>query len=174
MSTPPEDPFAHRPEVDSPPPPQPGEPPVYGQPGPAGHQAQSQAAPGSQPQPSQQYAQPGPGYYGVPPKNPATAKNWMNITALAMSLSALLFGITALGGIIFGHLGRAAARRGEADNGGMGLAGLIIGYVLLVLVILAIVAFIAFFGWIASECSGSNPAAWCDSGVTYEWEALAR
>lgn len=111
-------------------------------------------------------AQPG---YGAPPgygpqpvyKNPAEAKNWMNITSLALSLSGLLFGVTAIAGIVFGHLGLAAAKRGEANNRSLGLAGLIVGYVLTCLFLLVIIAYFVFVVFLISECGGDDAASWC-------------
>lgn len=85
-------------------------------------------------------------YQGLPYQHPALAqsKNWMNIVSLVLSLLGLLTGITAIVGIVFGHLGMQAARRGEADNGDMGLAGLITGYVILGLQLLVALAYVAF------------------------------
>lgn len=107
-----------------------------------------------------QYAPPG---YGPQPvyKNPAEAKNWMNITSLALSLSGLVLGVTAIAGIVFGHLGLAAVKRGEANNRSLGLAGLIVGYVLTCLFLLAIIAYFVFVVFLISECGGDDPASWC-------------
>ena len=117
-----------------------------------------------------QYAQPPPGYgapqgYGQSPvyKNPAEAKNWMNITSLVLSLSGLMFGITAIAGIVFGHLGLSAAKRGEASNRGLGLAGVIIGYVLTGLGLLVATGYVVFMVFLVRECGGDNPAGWCES-----------
>jgi hypothetical protein len=101
---------------------------------------QFDAAPTSPPPPVG-YAQVPPPYYGAPA---STEKDWMGITALVLSLATLLTGFTWIGGIIFGHLGLAAARRGEASNRGMALAGTVIGWVFGGLAILAIVGFILF------------------------------
>jgi len=79
-----------------------------------------------------------------PQSSLAQSKNWMNIVSLVLSLAGLVTGITAIVGIVFGHLGTQAARRGEADNGGMGLAGLITGYVILSLQLLFVIAYVAF------------------------------
>lgn len=86
------------------------------------------------------------GYAQVPPPSygaaVSTEKDWMGVTALVLSLATLLTGFTWIGGIIFGHLGLAAAKRGEASNRGMALAGTVIGWVFGGLAILAIVGFI--------------------------------
>ncbi len=92
---------------------------------------------------------PPPGYAQVPPPHygasVSTAKDWMGITALILSLATLVTGFTWIGGIIFGHLGLAAAKRGEASNRGMALAGTIIGWVFGALAILGIIGAIFFF-----------------------------
>ena len=85
------------------------------------------------------YAQVPPPYYGAAV---STQKDWMGVTALVLSLATLLTGFTWIGGIIFGHLGLAAAKRGEASNRGMALAGTVIGWVFGGLAILAIVGFV--------------------------------
>ncbi|MEU7062982.1 DUF4190 domain-containing protein [Streptomyces sp. NPDC046161] len=106
------------------PPARPGYPtqPVYG------------AQPGYAPPGYPGYAPPGyPGYTGYPHPRPS---NGFGITALVLGVLAIvacptmigsvMFGITA---VVFGALGRGKARRGEADNGGVALAGLICGAV---------------------------------------------
>ncbi len=182
MSTTPEDPFQSKPEdaaAAQTPPPQQTPPPSAQQPGQQYAQPPYQQQPPQYAQPSYsqpQYAQP---YspmqpYGQPSgPRPGTAKNWLGITSLILGLLGLFTGITAIAGIVFGHLGRAAARRGEADNAGMSLAGLIISYVITILGILGIIAMFVFFGWIATECGGDNPASWCDPETSYTWDATA-
>ncbi|WP_062069145.1 DUF4190 domain-containing protein [Demequina sediminicola] len=196
MTNPPEDPFQNpqsgtdEPPAQgqqqpgaTPPPPPPGaapqgapqNPPQYGQ-QPNPQQAYAQQPP-QQPYPGQ--ASPPPAYgapqYGQqqPYKDPATAKNWMNITSLILSLSSLLVGITLIPGIIFGHLGRSAAKKGEANNGGLGLAGLVVGYVFLALSIIALIVFFVFIGNVIDDCSGPNPESWCESETSWTWEATA-
>lgn len=155
-----EDPFQQQPESASQPPPSPQQPQPY--PEFQGDFTSSQyAQPGNI---QAQYAQPG---Y---PSPLATRKNWMGITSLVLSLLSLLTGITAIAGIVFGHLSLSAVKRGEANNRGVGLAGLIIGYIFFALGVLAVVAFFAFFGWIASECGGMTPADWCSEGSSTSWD----
>lgn len=126
--------------------------------------------PQPQPQPQPQYAEAPPPRYAPPPSyrnDPATEKNWMGTTSLILSLVGLFTWFTAIPGIVFGHLSLSAARRGEADNRGMGLAGLVIGYVVavlgLVFWVFVVIAMIAGIGFVISECGGDNPAEWCTS-----------
>ncbi|MFI5984860.1 DUF4190 domain-containing protein [Streptomyces sp. NPDC051555] len=83
-----------------------------------------------------------PGYPGQPgyPGGYAAPRNGFGVTALVLgilsvvgcitSVFAVVMGIVA---VVFGALGRQRAGRGEADNGGMALAGLILGIVGIVL-----------------------------------------
>jgi hypothetical protein len=77
--------------------------------------------------------------YGTAPARP---RNGFGIAALVLGLLALLLCWTIVGGIvfgivavIFGLLGRARARRGEATNGGMSVAGTVLGVIGLLLTI---------------------------------------
>ncbi len=87
-------------------------------------------------------AQVPPAHFGSPV---STQKDWMGVTALVLSLATLLTGVTWIGGIIFGHLGLAAAKRGEASNRSMALAGALIGWVFGGLAILAVLGLILLF-----------------------------
>ena len=83
------------------------------------------------------------GYTYGPAYNPAsTANNWMGIAALILSLATLIFGITCIPGVVLGHMGLSAAKKGTANNKGIALAGVIIGWVFVGLGLL-FVAFIA-------------------------------
>ncbi|MFD7094822.1 DUF4190 domain-containing protein [Streptomyces xanthophaeus] len=106
----------------------PGPPPAptgYGFPGDAGY-------PGPPGYPGQQA-------YGGYPYGGRQLSNGFGITALVLGILAVVaaFGcITAflavpigIGAVVYGVLGRGKAARGEADNGGMALAGLITGSV---------------------------------------------
>ena len=99
------------------------------------------------PPPPVGYAQDPPPYFGAPV---GTQKNWMGITALILSLATFVVGFTWIGGIIFGHLGLAAVKRGEANNRSIALAGTIIGWVMGALTILTIVG-VALFIFVASS-----------------------
>lgn len=165
MSTTPDDPFARKSEEGDA-----SQPEAWGQPAPMPPQEQPQYAQPqyaqpeyAQPQYGQpQYAQPqyGQGYpqQGYPAPyagpNPRQAKNWMGIVALVASLSTIFTGIGCIAGIIFGHLSLNAVKKGEADNRGIGLAGLIIGYVCLGIGLLIIVGYLVLIGmFIAADSS---------------------
>lgn len=114
--TAPQDPFGTPPPGS-----QPGGAPGYGAPG------QPPGQPG--------YGAPPTGGYGAPPPGSGAApRNGLGIAALVLGLLALFTSWTVIGGILFGLLaiilgivGRGRAKRGEANNGGMALAGVILG-----------------------------------------------
>lgn len=109
---------------------------------------------GQQPgqQPGQPYGQPmyaqQPMYggYGYPPPQPKSQTN--AILALVLSCVGLATcGVTAIVGVIFGHIAMGRIKRGEEDGRGMALAGVIIGYVVIVgwllyaaIIVIAIIA----------------------------------
>ena len=107
---------------------------------PFGHPAQQPPAGGQQPFQGQPYAAPGYGAeYGTPV---AAARNGFGIAALVLGILAIPGAFTILGGVllgllavIFGAIGRSRAKRGQATNGGIALAGLITGAVGFVLAI---------------------------------------
>jgi hypothetical protein len=123
-----------------------GQAPAYGQPGPDAYgQAPTygQQPYGQQPGYDQHPAfaqQPG-GYpgagpaagWGAPPYVPVYGypKNGLGVWSLVLGIVALVcFGpIAGIPAIITGVLGRKAATRGEANNGGLALAGIILGAV---------------------------------------------
>ena len=102
-------------------------------------------------QPGQPYGQPmygqqpmyGPGYGYQAPKSQTNA-----ILALVLSLVGFATcGVTAIVGVIFGHIAMGKIKRGEEDGRGMALAGVIIGYVVIAgwllyaaIIIIAIIA----------------------------------
>ncbi|MDX8054641.1 DUF4190 domain-containing protein [Lentzea sp. BCCO 10_0798] len=108
---------------------QPGDPygqqPPYGQPGQYGQQ---------------------PMYgYGYPP--PAPKQQTSAILALVLSLVGFATcGATAIVGVIFGHIAMGKIKRGEEEGHGMALAGIIVGYVVIVgyLLFVAIYVFAIF------------------------------
>ena len=111
--------------------------------------------PGAQPGYGQQQPYGGQQGYGQPAK---PARNGLGTAALVLGILAivtgffyigLLFGIVA---VVLGVIGRGRAKRGEATNGGVALAGIITGIVGIV----ASAVIIAFTVFIFSSSSFSN------------------
>ncbi|MDN4475858.1 DUF4190 domain-containing protein [Demequina sp. SYSU T00192] len=125
---------------------------------PAAASSPQPAPPYQQPAPPYQqappaYAQPGPAQAGYPQQPPpqrppgqSGAKTWMNITSFVTSILGL-----GLVGVIFGHLGVSASNKGEADLKGLGIAGLILGYVQIVIGIILLIAVIVGIASCASD-----------------------
>jgi len=160
-----------KPETPAPPPPAappppPGPPPSYG------------AYPGSYPPPPQQ-AQ----YGGYAPPPPSSPQNGLGIAALVTAIIALL---TVIGGVvlgvvavILGFLGWGKAKRGEATNGGVAVAGIVLGFLSIVEAIAVIGLFIWGFGEVGGtdlvDClarAGNDPAAQqqCSDQFTQNFE----
>lgn len=107
------------------------------------------ASPGGEPAgpPPPAYGQP---QFGMPPV-PAGNRNGLGTAALVLGILSLvtwflfiggLFGIVA---VVLGFLGRSRAKRREASNGGMALAGIVTGAVGILLTVLVIVGVAALF-----------------------------
>jgi hypothetical protein len=103
-----------------------------------------------------------PGYppptYGGPPQ-PVAPKNRLGIAALVLAVVALLsvatvFAPIALGtvAVVIGFVGRARARRGIADNGGVAIAGMVLGG----LAIVVGLAFIAIWTTVWKDVRGGD------------------
>ncbi|MGR4884163.1 hypothetical protein ACIPUC_32785 [Streptomyces sp. LARHCF249] len=138
--------------------PVPSAPPAYGypaqpDPGGYGYPAGPSAVPG--------YGFPGdtgyPGYPGYPgtasyPPYAGPRSNGFGVTALVLGILSVVGCITSvlgigigIGAVVFGALGKGKATRGEADNGGMALAGIILGAIGIVLGALMLLAMFAPF-----------------------------
>jgi heme/copper-type cytochrome/quinol oxidase subunit 2 len=105
----------------------------------------SSPVPADGPAYGQQYGQP----YGPGGHAPA---NGLGTAALVLGIVGLLLFWTVIGGIvlgilalIFGIIGRGRAKRGEATNGGVATAGLVLGAVAIVVSIAYISLVGAFF-----------------------------
>ncbi|WP_369373500.1 DUF4190 domain-containing protein [Promicromonospora sp. Populi] len=106
--------------------PQPGS--VPGEPTPYQQAPYQQQAPYEQAQQGPVYAQGGQPYaYGAAP----LPKNSLGVWSLVLGILAVLGCglLTGIAAIITGHKSRKAQQEGEADNGAMGLVGIITGWV---------------------------------------------
>lgn len=124
----------------------PAPPPQYGYPAAQAPQAQY-GYPAAQPQYGDYPGYPGYAQAGWGGPQPA---NGMGIASLVLGIIAVagfcLYGLGIILGVlalIFGILGRGRANRGEANNGGVALAGIILGSVGIVVS----AAFLGFFVW---------------------------
>ncbi|MER6315916.1 DUF4190 domain-containing protein [Streptomyces sp. NPDC001581] len=127
--------------------------PGYGYPGDAGYPGPAgyQGYPGPQGYPGGPQGYPGgpqgyPGHGSYAPYGPQPS-NGFGIAALVLGIISVLgcflsFAGVAIGiaAVVFGALGKGKANRGEADNGGMALAGIILGAVGILLGVLILLA----------------------------------
>lgn len=86
--------------------------------------------------PSGGYGQPG--GYGAPP---AGKTNGMAIASLICSLLGLVTCVSAIVGVILGHIALGQIKRTGEEGRGMAMAGVIVGYVLSGLLILLVIAY---------------------------------
>jgi len=100
---------------------------------------------------------------GYPPPylgyRPAGPRNGLGVASLVLAIAGLLSVWSVVGGIILGIVGAVLGvvgwrrvRRGEADNGGIAIAGIVLG-------VMAVIVGLAFAGiWIAfwKEAGGND------------------
>lgn len=136
--------------------PQPGgQPPAYPQPG-----GQPPVYPQAYPQGG--YAQPGypqPGWqggYGVPD----TSGNNLGVWSLILGIAGwLCFGfLTGIPAIVLGSKSRRAAAEGRATNGGMGTAGMVLGWAITILTVLGVALMVVLLatGHLETTRNGSS------------------
>jgi hypothetical protein len=136
---PPQDPSG-APQYPAAPPPYsqgPAAPPPY--PGAGAPQYPSAAPYGSAPG---SYGQPGPGYGAAYPKNS------LAVWSLVLGIVSFVIGcglLTGIPAVIVGNNAKKAVARGEANNGGMATAGVILGWIATVLSVLGIILFAVLF-----------------------------
>ncbi|WP_137147418.1 DUF4190 domain-containing protein [Mycolicibacterium sp. CR10] len=113
---------------------EPPPPPQYGA-YPGGYPPQ----PGGYPPPPGGY-QPPPG--GYPPPVQSAPKNGLGVASLVVAIISLfsVFGGVVLGvvAVILGYMGRGRAKRGEATNGGIAMAGIVLGFLSIIVSVAAI------------------------------------
>ena len=91
----------------------------------------------------------GPPPFGTPPARPP--RNGLGVAALVLGVLGLLTWFFVVGGlfglvaVVLGALGRGRAKRGEATNGGVALAGIITGAIAVALSVLVAVGFASLF-----------------------------
>ena len=107
-----------------------------------------------------------PGSYPPPPPQPYTGyapaiapRNGLGIAALVVAIIGLVFCWTVAGGvilgvaaIIIGFVARGRVKRGEATNGGVAIAGIVLGFLAIIVSLVFIPIWIGMF----DEVGGSN------------------
>ncbi|KUI40344.1 DUF4190 domain-containing protein [Mycobacterium sp. GA-2829] len=91
---------------------------------------------------------PPPGQYGYGYPQQSAPKNGLGIASLVVAIIGLLsvFGGLVLGivAVILGVIGRGRAKRGEATNGGVAMAGIVLGVLGVIVSIVAIALTVMF------------------------------
>lgn len=89
-------------------------------------------------------------YGGYPPVQRMPGTNGFAIASLVCSLAGFAWGVTAILGVVFGHLARSQIRQTGQGGDGLALAGLIIGYIfigLFAFIVLMVVLFLGSFSF---------------------------
>jgi hypothetical protein len=108
-----------------------------------------------------------PGSYPPPPPQPYSGftppptgpRNGLGIAALVIAIIGLVFCWTVAGGVILGvaavimgFVGRGRVKRGEATNGGVAIAGIVLGFLAIIVSLIFIPIWIGVF----NEVGGSS------------------
>lgn len=128
---------------------------------------------GGYPPPAYPYPAPGqyPGY--PPPGQPVGPRNGVGLAALVVAIAGIVTALSVVGGValgivavVLGFIGHGRAKRGEADNGGVAIAGIVLGALAVVAGIGCIFVYIGIWrtagGGDYVDCmtkAGSDPAA---------------
>lgn len=119
------------------------------------HNSAPQGQPSQNPYQGQQPAYQGQPYGGQPAyqgQNGAPGqRNTLALVSLILGIAGFVTGISALAAIVTGHIALSQIKKRGEEGRGMALAGLILGYVVVVLGIIAVILIVAFFGAIASN-----------------------
>jgi hypothetical protein len=89
--------------------------------------------------------------YGGPAGIGPQVRNGLGVAALVVGLISVPFAFLVVGGvfgifaIILGFAGRSRAKKGEANNPGVALAGIIAGLVAVIVAVAAVIVFIAIY-----------------------------
>lgn len=101
---------------------------------------------------------PPPPYYGYPPP-PMAPKNGLGTAALVLAVIALVSVVTVFApivlgavAVVLGFLGRGRVKRGAANNGGIAIAGIVLG----ALAIIVGLAFIAIWAAVWKDVGGGD------------------
>jgi hypothetical protein len=143
---------AGTPQTPPPPPPYPGAPGGYGQGNPAQYPPQYPPQGGQYPPQGGYYPPPPPQPYANYEQPPAAPKNGLGIAALITAIVSLPAALSVVGGfilgiaaVVMGFMGHSRAKKGEATNGGVAIAGIVLGALGIILSIGAIALYVFVF-----------------------------
>lgn len=118
------------------------------------------------------YPYPPPAYpgFGGPAAGP---RNGLGIAALLIAIAGLVTALSVVGGVVLGSvavllgvLGRGRAKRGEADNGGVAMAGIVLGALAVVAGIVCVFIYVGIWKSVGGDdylsCmsrAGSDPVS---------------
>lgn len=97
-----------------------------------------------------------PGYYGAVA---GSQRNDLGIWALILGILSLVSGlliVTGIPAIIVGNMSKRAVARGEANNAGMGTAGVVLGWIAVGISVVGLLAVLAFMALIASVATTTS------------------
>lgn len=121
------------------------------------NQPEAPPPPPSQP-PGAGYPAPPPMPYAGQAPPPVAPRNGLGIAALVLAIIGLLFCWSIFGGVILGiiavivgFVARGRVKRGEADNGGIAMAGIVLGF----LSIVAGLVFVAIYFLVFRQVGGN-------------------
>jgi len=75
----------------------------------------------------------------------------MALVSMICSLAGIFTGVTAVVGIILGHIALNQIKNTGEEGRGMAVAGLVIGYILVVVAILVFIFYLVIFVWVVSQ-----------------------
>jgi len=105
--------------------------------------------------PTQPPAQPAPPPPAAPPVRQTSALAIVSLVAGILGWTLLPW-LGSLAAVITGHMARAEIRRSPEtlDGDGLAVAGLVLGWAMIIISVLAILAFVLFFGGLAALLVG--------------------
>ncbi|MDA2890835.1 DUF4190 domain-containing protein [Mycolicibacterium sp. BiH015] len=99
-------------------------------------------------------------YGGYPPPFPVAPKNGLGTASLVVAIISLftLFGGVVLGivAVVLGFMGRGRVKRGDATNGGVAMAGIVLGFLSIIVSIAAFVVVGVFGVALFNEVGGTD------------------
>lgn len=116
-------------------------------------------------------------YGGYPPPVPVAPKNGLGTASLVVAIISLftLFGGVVLGivAVVLGFMGRGRVKRGEATNGGVAMAGIVLGFLSIIVSIAAFVVVGVFGVALFNEVGGTDYID-CVNNAGSDQEAVQR